>query len=358
MSENGSAPRIAMLLPPREGFAPDRAGAIALVVRRLALASHAAVLGAAQPGGAYPDIDYTPIAAPPPLGFGLAALRALRRLRPAVIEVHQQPRLARIIARVLPQSRVMLFLHNDPQAMRGLRSATARQRSLAFLHQTICVSAYLADRYREGLTHTERLTVLHNPLTLTDLPPRATQRTREILFAGRIVENKGVADFIAACAQALPALPGWSARIIGGDRFGPASPTTLYVQTMRDQAAQAGIICAGYQPHEQVLAAMAQAALVVVPSRWPEPFGLTALEAMASGAALIASNTGGLPELVGDGGLLVPPRDPAQLARAILQLAQDDTARAQRAEAGLAQARLFDTPIIAARLSALRQASP
>jgi glycosyltransferase involved in cell wall biosynthesis len=79
---------------------------------------------------------------------------------------------------------------------------------------------------------------------------------------------------------------------------------------------------------------------------------------MASGAALIASNTGGLPELVGDGGLLVPPRDPAQLARAILQLAQDDTARAQRAEAGLAQARLFDTPIIAARLSALRQALP
>jgi glycosyltransferase involved in cell wall biosynthesis len=344
-----------MLLPPREGFAPDRAGAIALVVHRLALASGAAVLGAAQPGGAYRDIAYTPIIAPPPLGFGLAALQALRRLHPEVIEVHQQPRLARIIARTLPQARVMLFLHNDPQDMRGLRSVRARQRSLARLHKTICVSAYLADRYQQGLTRTERLAVLHNPLTLADLPPRAPHRLREILFAGRIVENKGVADFIAACAQALPALPGWSARIIGGDRFGPASPTTPYVQTMHAQAAQAGIICAGYQTHEQVLAAMAQAALVVVPSRWPEPFGLTALEAMASGAALIASDTGGLPEIVGKGGILVPPHEPARLAAAILHLARDDAARAHLAEAGLAQACLFDTPIIAARLSALRQ---
>ncbi len=358
MNETGLATRIAMLLPPREGFAPDRAGAIALVVRRLALASGAFVLGAAQPGGAYPDIDYTAIAAPPPLGFGLAALRALRRLRPELIEVHQQPRLARILAHALPQARIMLFLHNDPQEMRGLRSAAARQRSLDLLHKTICVSAYLADRYRDGLTRTARLAVLHNPLTLADLPPRLAQRTREILFVGRIVENKGVADFIAACAQALPALPGWSARIIGGDRFGPTSPTTPYVQTMRAQAAQAGILCTGYQPHAQVLAAMAQAALVVVPSRWPEPFGLTALEAMASGAALIASNTGGLPELVGDSGILVPPGDPARLAEAILHLARDDAARAQRAEAGLAQARLFDTPIIAARLSALRQSAP
>lgn len=358
MTQTGSAARVAMVLPPREGFAPDRAGAIALVVRRLAQASGAMVLGAAQPGGAYRDVEYHPITAPPPLGFGLGVVRLLRRLRPDIIEVHQQPRLAHVIALALPQARVMLFLHNDPLAMRGLRSAGARQRSLLALHRVVCVSAYLADRYRHGLAGTDRLAALHNPLTLNELPPRPALRDREILFAGRIVENKGVNDFIAACAQALPALPGWSARIIGGDRFGHTSPETGYVRAMRLAAAQADIGFAGYQPHEHVLAAMARAAIIVVPSRWPEPFGLTALEAMASGAALIASDCGGLPEVVGHGGMLVPPHDPARLAEAILTLARDDAARERLAQAGLAQAGLFDTPIIAARLAALRAGAP
>ncbi len=347
-----------MVLPPREGFGPDRSGAIALVVRRLAQASGATVIGAAGAGSRYKDIDYRPIKAPPPLGFSLAVLLIMRRLRPEVIEVHQQPALARWIARAQPKARVLLFLHNDPLTMRGLRTARARQRTLDALHRVICVSTYLADRYGQEVNRTERLTILHNPLTLNELPPRPALRAREILFAGRIVEAKGIADFIAACAAALPALPGWSARIIGGDRFGAQSPETDYVRSMAGAAAAAGIVVEGYQPHDRVLEAMARAAIIVVPSRWPEPFGLAALEAMASGAALIASDTGGLPELIGDGGILLAPNDPKRLAAAIIHLACDDAARARLAQAGRDRAAWFDTSRIAAQLAALREPLP
>jgi glycosyltransferase involved in cell wall biosynthesis len=346
-----------MVLPASEGFAPDRAGAIALVVRRLALASSAQVIGRAE-ASVFAGIDYRAVRGRAPVWYGLGVLRQLMRLRPAWVEVHQQPRLATMIALVVPRARVMLFIHNDPLTMRGLRRPGQRARILALVHRVVCVSDYLAQRFTVGLgapgPSMLRPAILPNPLSLGELPPRAVQRAPTILFAGRIVVNKGVADFIAACARALPDLPGWRAIIIGGDRFGPASGETAYVAQMRAAAKAGGIGFIGYRPHETVLEAMAAAAIVVVPSRWPEPFGLTALEAMASGAALIAADTGGLPEVTGAAALLVSPGDVPALTEAIMHLARDEAARAQRAAAGLARARCFDTPVIAARLQALR----
>jgi glycosyltransferase involved in cell wall biosynthesis len=339
-----------MVLPASEAFAPGRAGAIALVVRRLAAATDATVIGAAFPEPSFAGIPYSPVRLRAPLPYNTGVLRRLRRLRPASIDIHQQPRLARLAARLLPASRVMLFLHNEPTTMRGLSSPAARARTLRRLHAVVCVSDHLRARYATGLSDTARLVTLHNPLTLAEMPPSLGERRREILFAGRIVEGKGIADFIAASAAALPRLPGWSARIIGGDRFGLDSPETPYVREMQARAKSAGIAWNGYRPHEDVLAAMAGAAIVAVPSRWPEPFGLTALEAMASGAALVATQAGGLPEVVGEAGLLVPPGDDAALKAAFLRLAGDDTARDRLAAAGRARAKLFDTPVIAARL--------
>ena len=52
---------------------------------------------------------------------------------------------------------------------------------------------------------------------------------------------------------------------------------------------------------------MARAAIVVVPSRWSEPFGLTALEALACGAALLCSPRGGLPEVYGQAAQRIDP---------------------------------------------------
>jgi UDP-glucose:(glucosyl)LPS alpha-1,2-glucosyltransferase len=80
----------------------------------------------------------------------------------------------------------------------------------------------------------------------------------------------------------------------------------------------------------------------VVPSRWPEPFGLTALEAMANGTALICSPHGNLPELVRDAAVLTDPDDAGALAAAITALARDEPRRAALGAAGLARARAFD----------------
>ncbi|MGQ0612755.1 MAG: glycosyltransferase family 4 protein [Planctomycetaceae bacterium] len=96
----------------------------------------------------------------------------------------------------------------------------------------------------------------------------------------------------------------------------------------------------GAVPDEALPALYAGAAAFVQPSSY-EGFGLTAAEAMASGAPVVAADAGSLPEVVGDAALLVPPRNAEALAAALKQLLdRDGPARALR-EAGRARARRF-----------------
>ncbi len=185
-------------------------------------------------------------------------------------------------------------------------------------------------------------------------PPRA-ERDKLILFAGRVVRDKGVDSFVAACAEALPHLPGWRAEILGADRFSPDSPETPFTRALRPKAEATGVAMRGYQPYSAVLDAMGRAAIVAVPSRWEEPFGLAALEAMACGAALVCSPRGGLPEVAGQAALYADPDQPGALARAFLDLAGDDARRAALATAGRRRAEGFGADAAVRRLLALRR---
>ena len=335
----------AIILPPRESFTPEAAGAIALVVRRFALALPGAVVLGHDASGTFAGIAFRRV------NSLLSLYTTLYRLRPRVIEVHQNPRLAMFLALAFPRARVLLFLHNDPLTMRGLRTKLGRRLGLHLLHRVVCVSAYLAQRYATGLTRGPD--ILPNPIGEDELPA-PVEKEPLILFTGRIVENKGPDVFIAACDTALKQLPGWRAEMIGGDRFGPNSPQTPYFLARQAEARQAGITFHGPRPHADVLAAMNRAAIAVVPSRWAEPFGLTALEAMATGAALITTGQGGLREVAHDAALYTPPGDAGALANALVMLAENAATRQALAQAGRARAREFLTSAIAPRLQALR----
>ena len=141
----------------------------------------------------------------------------------------------------------------------------------------------------------------------------------------------------------------------GADRSRPDSPETPFVRDVRRGAEAAGVRMLGYRDHPGVLGSMSRAAIVVVPSRWDEPFGLTALEAMACGAALMTPRRGGLPEVAGEAALYVESDDPSRLAEAIVRVAREPSLRASLAEAGRGRARHFGLEHAAARLAALRQ---
>jgi glycosyltransferase involved in cell wall biosynthesis len=109
------------------------------------------------------------------------------------------------------------------------------------------------------------------------------------------------------------------------------------------------IVVARDVPSEQVMASWIRASVAVVPSVWHEPLAQTAIEAMIVGRPVIASDVGGLRDLIEDGvtGLLVAPGEPSSLAEALDRILDDPAKRERMAEMGQLRAREFEVSAVA-----------
>lgn len=353
-------PRVAIVLPPREMFSPSATGAVGLLVHRLAQHPYgmSQTIYGMPTRDPYLDVPFQPVRLPLlPLGqsrrYAAGLTRVFRDELPNLIEVHNRPDVALHLALTFRRTPVLLVLHNDPQGMRAARTPEERTFLVRRMGAVTPVSKYLAGRLTNGAAPSGRIEVLPNCIDLDDIP--RAERMKTILFVGRVVADKGADSFVAACALALPRLPGWRAEMIGADRFGADSPDTPFLRQLRPKAAAAGVVMAGWKPHREVLDAMAGATMVVVPSRWSEPFGLTALEAMACGTPLLCAPRGGLAELMGDAAVPIDPDNPATMADAMVELAQDMGRWAELSAAGRARAEAYNLPDAASRRAALRR---
>lgn len=114
-----------------------------------------------------------------------------------------------------------------------------------------------------------------------------------------------------------------------------------------------GVVALGKRPHKQVIAAWRRCAVAVAPSRWPEPFGLVALEAMAAGAPIVAAAHGGLLDFLDDDtGELVTPGDAGALRDALGRLLADRALRERLGRVGAQRAGEFSEVRIVPRLEA------
>jgi len=161
-----------------------------------------------------------------------------------------------------------------------------------------------------------------------------------VLFVGALGEHKGVGLLAEAHRRMTTSAP---LVVIGARR---ADSPALYGDPRHPLVLRDGV------PHREIMAAFAAAAVVAVPSRWPEPQGLVAVEAMASGVPVVASEVGGLAELVlpGETGLLVRPGDAGALAGALDQLLGDPALRSRMGTAAKARAVDFTAASIVPRV--------
>ena len=158
-----------------------------------------------------------------------------------------------------------------------------------------------------GIAAERVVTVLNGIVDAPPPPPPKPRPTRRVLFIGRLDRQKGFDILLDAVA---PTTDRVSLRVIGSSVVGDQA----WVATERP-----GVAMLGWCDEQRVRQELAWADCVVIPSRW-EGFGLVALEAMRAGRAVIASNVGGLPEVVqhGETGWLVMPDDAAALRTALL----------------------------------------
>jgi glycogen(starch) synthase len=151
-----------------------------------------------------------------------------------------------------------------------------------------------------------------------------------ILFAGRLEYEKGVQTVLEALPSIERQVPGVGLIVAGAGTY-----RASLEQRARDIGLDGQVRFAGFVEEPDLRSLYRTADLVVVPSLY-EPFGLVALEAMASGAPVVAADTGGLREIVEHGatGLRFRPDDPSALADAAVRvLTERDLARRLVAEA-------------------------
>ncbi|HCB49006.1 MAG TPA: glycosyltransferase family 1 protein, partial [Chloroflexi bacterium] len=157
---------------------------------------------------------------------------------------------------------------------------------------------------------------------------------KNILFAGRIEPLKGIDTLLRAISliykQAPAAVENVCVSIIGGDPWSedPDDEMTRLQEIGRDLGVMDMVTFLGAKDQDILPDYYAAAEMVVMPSHY-ESFGMVALEAMAMGTPVIASEVGGLAFLVQDGvnGFHVPSRDPEALAERIYTFLDDDNCR-------------------------------
>jgi glycosyltransferase involved in cell wall biosynthesis len=168
----------------------------------------------------------------------------------------------------------------------------------------------------EGIAPVE--VVHHSVATRPARPPLAPPPT--VGFAGRLIREKGVDVLLRAFATVAARIPEARLLIAGA---GPERERLEGLIASRHLSSSISLL--GHLTPLELERSFASAWVQAVPSRWEEPFGLVAVEAMMRGTAVVASASGGLLEIVrhGESGLLVPPSDPAALAEALSLLLQD-----------------------------------
>jgi glycosyltransferase involved in cell wall biosynthesis len=161
--------------------------------------------------------------------------------------------------------------------------------------------------------------VMWNPVADRAARPRLSFPPT-VAYAGRLVPEKGVGVLLLAFRDVVKEIPDARLLILGG---GPER------KELEGRAADLGLEARvkffGHLAPAEAEEVLASAWVQAVPSRWREPFGNVAAEAMMRGTAVVASASGGLAEFVQEGetGLLVPPGEAAPLARGLVRLLLD-----------------------------------
>jgi len=263
------------------------------------------------------------------------ALRAARRGAYDVIHAHfiyPTSIIGRWSSRVAHTPLVLTAHGNDVDNAATSRLAGPVGKALSSATAVVAVSNYLAGRLAEQFPISlEEIDVIDcgvdtdafQPIQkadarlVADVPADATV----VLFAGHLAESKGIGTLLAAHRR-LVAEGRSVLLLVAGD--GPMAPDVAAAS--RDPGVKGLVRAVGEVRHEEMAHWFASADVVCVPSH-REGFGLVALEAMACGSPVVASDVGGLPEIIVDGvnGRLVPPADPDRLAAALGQtLSEDD----------------------------------
>ena len=208
-------------------------------------------------------------------------IKELNNKKFSIVEIHNRPQLlSKIINRV--KTRFIFYFHNDPISMKGSKTTKERLNILKSVEKLIFVSDWVRERFFEDID--QKLKTKTEVVYPSVNKQRIVSKQKNIIFVGRLNHSKGYDLFKNAIIRILDEFPKWKAYSIGNE-----DRRSIYINHPRHKEL-------GFIKHKETLKLLNKSEIAVVPSRWEEPFGRTALEASSCGCATIISNRGGLRE--------------------------------------------------------------
>ncbi|MCL4766511.1 MAG: glycosyltransferase family 4 protein [Hyphomicrobiaceae bacterium] len=277
---------------------------------------------------------------------GLLVRRAARLARSRgarLVVVHQHFQVAAGLARALP-GRVVFHAHGfyksyPPSGLIASIRRRARLREIVRLAGMVHVSESCREHFARSWPEVSiPQAIVHNGLDFGSWRP-LRRRKQEIVCVGRCLPEKGIREAAQAVLSILPERPGWRARFVLSESERHPEYTQQVRELLTRPEIRNRIDIELNVPWHGVVERYERAAIALVPSRWREPFGRTALEAHAGGAALISSGTGGLREASGPHALFVDPADRDAFTGALQRLIDDDSLREALASGGASYVR-------------------
>jgi glycosyltransferase involved in cell wall biosynthesis len=269
---------------------------------------------------------------------GLALRRAIRSFGPTVVHSHNVKATGMMaLARASLRDRPPLVATFHGVDRREYRGAAVILRAAAVV---VCVSQALARGLAAAGLHGERVRVIQNAVPI---PQPLPERVREALDAelgldaapvvslvGRLVPQKAPQRFLAAARKVATAVPECRFLIVGD---GPLRGE-LEVQA-RDLGLGGAVRFTGIR--EDARALIARSDVIAFSSDW-EGMSIVALEAIAAGTPVVATDVEGMRELLNTGAGILTSFDPDDLARKIVDLVRDPGRRAEMGELGRSKA--------------------
>ncbi len=202
-----------------------------------------------------------------------------------IIEVHNRPSYIDLI-RDKFKNNLFLYFHNDPLNMNGSKSINNRINLLKKVDRIFFNSEWCRKRFFIGIKYKNNY-MRKTTLCFQSAPKvkiNFSKKEKIISFVGKLNKAKGYDLFGEAVIKILDKYPDWIANVYGDE---PREKIQFYHKNLHIK---------GFERNNIILNDLKKISISVICSRWDEPFGRTSLEASSRGSAVIISNRGGLPE--------------------------------------------------------------
>jgi len=291
--------KISILLPYKENFSPEYAGAVSLFVKDTTIRSkfkkEITVFGHTEYKKKF-SINYINIPFDKKIlqsgskSYVNKFMQLEGENHSDIIEIHNRPNYLEYFYHPL-KAKIVLYFHNDPLTMIGSKSKNQRIYLFNKSYKIIFNSEWSKKRFLNGLDKvfykSEKLIVIYQ--STNKVKVNLNKKKNWIIFVGKLNRAKGYDLFGRAVIKILNKFPSWKAIAIGDE---PREKLFFSHKNLKKL---------GFLKHEKVLDIFTKTSIAVACSRWNEPLGRTGLEASSRGCAVIISNRGGLPETITNG---------------------------------------------------------